>query len=54
LASFINYGNTKFDVVKLAEAGFYNKSDMLQDIAFYEFPEVPIPAAEDPSYKNEK
>jgi hypothetical protein len=35
LASFINYGNTKYNIISLAEAGFYNKSDMLQDLAFY-------------------
>lgn len=38
LASFINYGNTKYNTIKLAELGFYNKSDMLQDLAFYEHP----------------
>lgn len=54
LASFINYGNTKFNAIKLAEAGFYNKSDMLQDLAFYETPEIPIPVAEDPAYLNEE
>lgn len=50
LASFINYSNTKFKTIALAEAGFYNKSDMLQDLAFYEHPELPIPVSEDPSY----
>lgn len=34
LISFLNYGNSRFDVFKLAELGFYNKSDMLQDLAF--------------------
>lgn len=34
LSSFLNYGNTKYDVVKLAELGFYNRSDMLQDISY--------------------
>lgn len=53
LASFINYGNTKFNTVALAEAGFYNRSDMLQDLAFYEFPEIPLPVTEDPAYTNE-
>lgn len=35
LASFINYGNTKYNAIELAELGFYNKSDMLQDLAYY-------------------
>lgn len=26
---------------------------MLQDLAFYEFPEIPLPVTEDPSYENE-
>lgn len=38
LASFVNYGITKFNTVLLAELGFYNKSDMLQDLSFYEYP----------------
>jgi hypothetical protein len=42
LTSFINYGITKYDVKKLAELGFYNKSDMLQDLAFFESPDIPI------------
>jgi hypothetical protein len=50
LASFVNYGNTKHDIRKLAELGFYNKSDMLQDIAHFEFPDMPISSVEDPSY----
>jgi hypothetical protein len=54
LASFINYGNTKFEIASLAETGFYNRSDMLQDLAFYEYPEIPIPVAEDPSFSSEK
>jgi hypothetical protein len=35
LASFVNYNTSKYDTIKLAELGFYNKSDSLQDIAFY-------------------
>jgi hypothetical protein len=54
LASFINYGSSRYDSVQLAELGFYNKSDMLQDLAFFEFPEIPIPAAEEPSYADER
>lgn len=46
LGSFLNYGNTKFDVFKLADLGFFNKTDMLQDLAFIENPHVPIPTAE--------
>jgi len=34
LVSFFNYGNTKYDVAKLAAAGFYNRSDMLQDMVY--------------------
>lgn len=52
LASFINYGNTKYNSIELAELGFYNKTDMLQDLAFYEHPDVPIPIAEDPNFSN--
>ena len=36
LTSFLNYGNTRFDIFKLAELGFVNKADMLQDIGYYE------------------
>lgn len=39
LASFLNYGNSKYNTVKLAELGFYNRSDMLQDLAFVELPD---------------
>lgn len=35
LSSFLNYGNTRYNVVKLAELGFYNKSDLLQNISHY-------------------
>ena len=35
LASFINYNTSRYDTIQLAELGFYNKSDALQDIAFY-------------------
>ncbi len=45
LCSFLNYGNTKFDVFKLADLGFFNKTDMLQDLAYIENPHVPIPTA---------
>jgi hypothetical protein len=38
LASFINYGVTKYNTKALAEAGFYNKSDCLQDLAYFEHP----------------
>jgi len=34
-ASFVNYSNTKYNTVKLAELGFYNKTDMLQDLAYF-------------------
>ena len=54
LASFINYGNTKYSSLQLAELGFYNKTDMLQDLAFYENPDVPIPVAEDPNFSSER
>ena len=46
LCSFINYGNTKHDVFKLADSGFFNKTDMLQDLAYVESPSVGIPSAE--------
>lgn len=51
LCSFLNYGNTKFDPFKLADLGFFNKTDMLQDLAFIENPHTPIPTAEE--YPNE-
>ena len=35
LGSFLNYGNTKFETKKLAELGFFNKSDMLQDLSYF-------------------
>lgn len=47
LCSFINYGNTKYNVFKLADLGFFNKTDMLQDLAYVESPQVEIPTAED-------
>jgi hypothetical protein len=47
LCSFLNYGNTKFDVFKLADLGFFNKTDMLQDLAYVESPHVAIPTAEE-------
>lgn len=47
LVSFLNYGDTKFDVLKLAEAGFFNRTDMLQDLAYFENPHMPIPTAEE-------
>lgn len=47
LCSFLNYGNTKFDLFKLADLGFFNKTDMLQDIAYIENPQLPIPTAEE-------
>jgi hypothetical protein len=34
LVSFLNYGNTRFNVFKLAELGFVNKTDMLQNLSF--------------------
>lgn len=39
LSSFLNYGNSKFSTVKLAELGFYNRSDMLQDLSYVELPD---------------
>ena len=53
LTSFINYGVTKYDTRTLAELGFFNKSDMLQDLAFFEYPEIPIPVAQDPAFSSE-
>ena len=52
LTSFINYGVTKYDTKVLAQLGFFNKSDMLQDLAFFEYPEMPIPAAQDPTFSS--
>ncbi len=49
LCSFVNYGNTKHDVFKLADLGFFNKTDMLQDLAYVESPHVGIPTAEEGS-----
>lgn len=43
LSSFLNYGNTRYNVVKLAELGFFNKSDLLQNLSHYEDPLIPIP-----------
>ena len=43
--SFVNYSNTKYDTIKLAELGFYNKTDMLQDLAYFEHPNITIPLA---------
>ena len=54
LTSFVNYGVTKFSTRVLAELGFYNKSDCLQDLAFFEYPDIPIPVAEDPTYHSER
>lgn len=53
LGSFLNYGNTKYDPIRLAEAGFYNKSDMLQDLAYCEYPEEPVPNAEETTAASE-
>jgi hypothetical protein len=53
LTSFINYGITKYQTRTLAELGFYNKSDLLQDVAYFECPDIPIPAAEGPAYRSE-
>lgn len=53
LTSFINFGVTKHNTRTLAELGFYNRSDLLQDLAFFEYPEIPIPNAQDPNYQNE-
>ena len=47
LSSFLNYGNTRYDVIKLAELGFYNKSDLLQNLSHYEDPDIPIPNIEE-------
>lgn len=53
LCSFINYGNTKHDVKKLADLGFFNKTDMLQDLAYVESPHVGVPTAEEGLKENE-
>jgi hypothetical protein len=53
LASFINYGVTKHNTTTLAELGFYNKSDLLQDLAYFEHPDIPIPSAENPTIHSE-
>ena len=53
LTSFINYGITKHNTRTLAELGFYNKSDMLQDLAYFENPDIPIPNAQDPAFQTE-
>lgn len=52
LTSFINYGVTKHNTTKLAELGFYNRSDMLQDLAYFEYPEIPIPVVQDPAFQS--
>ena len=38
----------------LAEAGFYNKSDMLQDLVYVELPTEAIPHAEEQAISNAK
>lgn len=47
LCSFYNYGNSKYSIVELADEGFYNKSDMYQDLVYYENPDLPLPTAEE-------
>lgn len=53
LSSFVNYGNTKFDRIKLAECGFYNKADTLQQLAHYESPNTVMTNIECGAYKKE-
>ena len=52
LASFYNYGNTKFNILELADAGFYNKSDMFQDLVYFEHSGLPLPTAEEENVKD--
>lgn len=42
LSSFVGYSNTKYSIVKLAELGFYNKTDSLQSLGHYESPSSEI------------
>lgn len=49
----MNYGNTKFDRIKLAECGFYNKFDTLQQLAHYESPNTVMTNIECGAYKKE-
>lgn len=53
LSSFLNYGNSKYNQVRLAEVGFYNRSDMLQDLSYVELPEHEIPSLEEENAKSE-
>jgi hypothetical protein len=54
LSSFVNYGNTKFKVEKLAENGFYNIADGLQKLAHYESPNTHISNIEEGQFTKEK
>ena len=54
LSSFVNYGNTKFNVIKLAENGFYNVADGMQKLAHYESPNTYISNIEEGQFTNEK
>ena len=53
LSSFLNYGNSRYDVIQLAELGFYNQSDLLQNLAHYEDPHVPISNIEEGPFLSE-
>jgi hypothetical protein len=54
LSSYVNYGNTKFNVAQLAEHGFYNTADGLQKLSHYECPHAHISNIEEGHFKNEQ
>lgn len=54
LSSFVNYGNTKFGVERLAEIGFYNLVDGIQRLAHYESPNTHIANIESGQFENER